>query len=219
MAESIRDRQNQLTQDAVVLALAEHVAQTQSFDFTIAEIAARAGVSPRTVYNHFGDRQGLIEALAEHAGKEMDRHGGTDLPSTLHALPGLVDVNFRAMEAVPELAEAFSRLDAASHPSRGRTRRTELILDLIQDACPDLEQRHSATIAVMVHQMASSSMWYLLTRERGLTTEDAATVCAWTMRLQVEALDSGDLPRFLPPESDDSRDRFSPSADRARMDA
>lgn len=37
-------------------------------------------------------------------------------------------------------------------------------------------------------------MWYRLTKERGLRAAEAGAVAAWTMRLQVEALDRGDHP-------------------------
>ncbi len=204
MAESIRDRQKQLTADATVVALAAHVTETGSLDFSIAEIATRAGVSPRTIYNHFGDRQGLVDALSEYAGREMDRQGGTDIPATLTELPALVGVNFRAMEAVPELAEAFARLDDASQSSPGRKRRAALLLDLVRNAHPDLPERRIGAIAELIHHLASSDMWYRLTRERGLTTEEAAAVCSWTMRLQVEALDRGDHPGPSPTGVDDA---------------
>ena len=194
MAKSIRHRQKQLTEEAVIQALAGFVSETGSFDFSIAEIADRAGVSTRTIYNHFGDRQGLIEALSAHAGREMERHGATDLPATLAELPGLVAVNYRSFESVPELAEAFARIDDANQPRPGRARRASVVLDLVRSAHPELDQRERESVAVMIHLMASSAMWYRLTRERGLTAAEAGAVAAWTMRLQVEALDRGDHP-------------------------
>ncbi|WP_128773581.1 TetR/AcrR family transcriptional regulator [Actinomyces oricola] len=33
---------------------------------TIRAVAAHAGVAPMSVYNHFGDKQGLLDAVAEH---------------------------------------------------------------------------------------------------------------------------------------------------------
>lgn len=178
------------------MALAQYVTETGSFDFVITDIAARAGVSPRTVYNHFGDRQGLIEALSEFAQREMERRGGTDIPATLHELPGLVAPNFGAMEAVPELSEAFARLDYASQPSANRARRTVLIHELVKAAYPDLSERHGEVIAAIIRNGASSTTWHRLTREHGLTSQEAASASAWTMRLQIEALDRGDLPDF-----------------------
>jgi TetR/AcrR family transcriptional regulator, regulator of autoinduction and epiphytic fitness len=194
MTESLRDRQKQLTAEAVVVALASFVAETGSFDFSIADIARRAGVSPRTVYNHFGDRQGLFDALSEYAGREMDRSGGTDIPETLHELPGLVGVNFEAMESIADLAEAFARIDYASQPAEERSRRTAAIVELVRKAYPDLTERQGEATAVIIRQMASSTTWYRLTREHGLTAREAGAVAGWTMRLQVAALDRGDHP-------------------------
>ena len=178
------------------MAVAQYVKETGSFDFVIADIAARAGVSQRTVYNHFGDRQGLIEALSAFAQREMEQRGGTDIPATLHELPGLIGPNFRAMEAVPELSEAFARLDYASQPSAGRARRTVLIHELVTSTYPGLTDRQAGVVAAIIRNAASSTTWHRLTREHGLSTREAAAASAWTMRLQIEALDRGDPPTF-----------------------
>ena len=48
---------------------------------TIEQVAARAGVSPATVYRHFGDRKGLFTAYIETRGPRSARReserGGT----------------------------------------------------------------------------------------------------------------------------------------------
>ena len=47
---------------------------------------------------------------------------------------------------------------------------------------------------MIIRNMASSTTWYRLTREHGLTSEEAAAVASWTMRLQISALEQDDLP-------------------------
>jgi AcrR family transcriptional regulator len=201
VTKPLRDRQKQFTKEAILTALAEHMAAERSLDFSIADVATRAGVSPRTIYNYFGDRDGLIRALSLLADARMSEQGGTTLPETLAALPELVPPNYRAMEAVSALAEAFARLD---HPSElpGHSGRTQGVVELVHRQHPHLPEGEAAAIGIMIRQLASSSMWHRLTREHGLSTDHAAAVAAWTMRLQVEALDRGDLPEF--PQDDRS---------------
>jgi hypothetical protein len=98
------------------------------------------------------------------------------------------------MEAVAPLAEVFARLDNAATVPAGHSLRTRLIIALVRRRYPHLTERQTEAIGVMIRQLASSALWYRLTREHGLTTEEAAAVAEWTMRLQVEALERGDHP-------------------------
>lgn len=41
-------------------------------DLTVREVADMAGVAPMSVYNHFGDKQGLVDAVVEGCFKQVD---------------------------------------------------------------------------------------------------------------------------------------------------
>ncbi|MFZ2625862.1 MAG: TetR/AcrR family transcriptional regulator [Propionibacterium sp.] len=56
---------------AILLKATEVVAGGS--ELTVREVAARAGVSPMSVYNHFGDKQGLLDAVAEEAFTQLRR--------------------------------------------------------------------------------------------------------------------------------------------------
>lgn len=61
------------TPDRVIAATAQ-LLRTQSLGtLTVEAVATRAGVSRQTVYRHFGDRAGLIEALVLHEEQELSR--------------------------------------------------------------------------------------------------------------------------------------------------
>ena len=61
-------------------------------EIVLADVAARAGVSVRTVLRHFGNREGLFTAMLEFVSTELLHERGTpaagDLPS---AVSGLFD--------------------------------------------------------------------------------------------------------------------------------
>ncbi|REK16607.1 MAG: TetR/AcrR family transcriptional regulator [Actinobacteria bacterium] len=194
MSETLRNRQKQVAREAVIEALAGIVAETGSLDFSVADVANAAGVSHRTVYNHFGDRQGMIDALAEFALKLMEAEGATDLPENLADLPDRIGPNMRAMEKNAELLIAFARLDDQTNPSPGRERRTRGIIELVKKAYPNLADNKARAVGLSIRQIASSRNWYSLTREHGLSIDDAVDVATWALRLHIDALDRNDLP-------------------------
>lgn len=175
-------------------ALANHVSETGSLDFSVAEIANRAGVAHRTVYNHFGDRQGLIDALSDWAEAAMEKRGGLVAPSSLSDVTEAIGPNFEMFEDMSGVAEAFARIDTAMSPDRAHVRRTEAFARSVGDQFPDLSKRERTAVAALFRQIASGKQWYFLTREHGLTTSEAAAVVTWAVRLQIDALGKGDTP-------------------------
>lgn len=63
-APTLRERQHEVTRQVILDALIDQLAETGAFDYSVFEIARRAGVSVRTVYRHFPDRDSLLDALA-----------------------------------------------------------------------------------------------------------------------------------------------------------
>lgn len=61
----LRDRLRDQTL-AAIIAAAEQVLAEQGLDAPVQAIASRAGVAVGTLYNHFGDRDGLVQAVAAH---------------------------------------------------------------------------------------------------------------------------------------------------------
>jgi TetR/AcrR family transcriptional regulator, regulator of autoinduction and epiphytic fitness len=101
---NMRKRQLDMTQKAILDALGEVVADTGAIEFSIQNVADRAGVSHRTVYNHFPTRTALNDAFAQHAENELlalppgQRPPEDDAP--LDALPMGVEQAYRAFAQV-----------------------------------------------------------------------------------------------------------------------
>ena len=63
------------TRRAILDALAAVITETGGLGFSVQQVAERAGVTHRTVYNHFPTRDALNDALAEHVEDVMGRGG------------------------------------------------------------------------------------------------------------------------------------------------
>jgi AcrR family transcriptional regulator len=194
VTESLRARQKALAARAILDALSELVVETGTLEVPIALVAERAGVSHRTVYNHFGDRDGLIEALHAHASAALQRLGATDVPESLSDLPGVIAANYRAMEAMADLTAAFARIDHARNPIGDHEARTGWFADRLRRGYPDLSERDVHALAAAVRQFAGTAPWYRLTREHGLSVDDAAATAAWAITSFIAALDAGSRP-------------------------
>jgi AcrR family transcriptional regulator len=196
MTKSLRDRQRQVARETILNAVADHLAEHGSFEFSIAEIAERAGVSQRTVYNYFGSRSDLIDAFSDWTDQTIHESGGTALPRDLDQLPEAVISNFGVFEENSGVAEALARLDSVERLTSAHARRTEAFSEVVRDAFPDMSEREVTGVALLMRQLGSVRTWYSLTREHGLSTDDAASVTAWALQQLKSSLDRGDLPEL-----------------------
>src|SRR5262245_51755455 len=65
MSSRLRDRLKEATAEAILVAAEEVLAEEGVHAASVQAIAARAGVSVGTLYNHFRDRDDIIRALLE----------------------------------------------------------------------------------------------------------------------------------------------------------
>lgn len=77
---TLRERQIELTRSAIVEAASELIfGEDDVRDFTMADVADRAGVSPRTLYRHFPSRQDLINAVGRRWDVRLEEDSDTSL--------------------------------------------------------------------------------------------------------------------------------------------
>jgi AcrR family transcriptional regulator len=60
-----RPQRSQVTREKIVGAVRELLAEGTFHEKTVEEVAGRAGVSRATLYQHFGTREGLVDAMCE----------------------------------------------------------------------------------------------------------------------------------------------------------
>lgn len=100
---SPRTQQLERTRSAIIDAAAEFfLSEADPREFTMGAIADRAGVSHRTLYRHFADRQDLIDATASRLDAQMgsDFEEVVDFDSWTRAVAGVVAFGVRHREVL-----------------------------------------------------------------------------------------------------------------------
>ena len=90
--------------------------ERRHLDFSMKEVAERAGVSLRTVYNHFPTREDLLDALGRTFNDESDPSVGGPVADDLASGEDLlraVRVNIELFEALGGISEAFAQMPLA----------------------------------------------------------------------------------------------------------
>jgi TetR/AcrR family transcriptional regulator, regulator of autoinduction and epiphytic fitness len=178
----------QRTQTAIadaVLALLEEGDLKPSVE----NIAARAGVSERSVFAHFGNRESLLQAVSMRQGERIAalvRH----LPDTgplADRLDGFIEQRARVLEFITPTRRAGLLIEHESANTRRnleamrtvKRAEVERVFAIELDARPPRERR---TLAAALAAAAAWTTWESLRAHQGLSPSEAATVMAETMR-------------------------------------
>lgn len=170
-----RSARGQRTRDAVVEAL---VALLEEDDLqpSIEAIAARAGVSTRSIFSHFGDRESLLEAVAANRAQQI-RGAWGELPAPGAALLERLDAFVAQRARIYELIGSVRRAALLAEPSSPttaervggfRTLKRRDALRMFATEVGDDPARAAALGAI-----ASFSTWDELRRHQELGVEEA----------------------------------------------
>lgn len=179
------------TREMILGALVDQVCDTGRADFSVADIAERAGVAVRTVYRHFPDRNALMDGLDAHLEAETATPDASleDLEHVGDHLTAL----FEAFERTPRLVEAghVTRLGRELR-ARGRARRGERVRSMIDEWLAPLTMRERRAAFAVFRSMFGSHTWRTMRSELGMTNEETIEATRWVLELFV-----GDLARRL----------------------
>jgi AcrR family transcriptional regulator len=180
----LRKEQQQQTRQRILEALVDELAAGGD-DFAIGRVAERAGVSVRTVYHHFPDRESQIEAVAAWLD---DLVGEAQLPKTAAELPAYGRRRYLNFFAHERLMRAQLNSGVASEVRKRRRRRSEAAIDACLQAtgAPADDVRMAAA---MVKSIIGAKLGVQLTDDYRLDRERALAVGEWTVGLIVAALE------------------------------
>jgi AcrR family transcriptional regulator len=168
------------TRERILDVATEHFLQRYYDEVTLAAIAKEAGVSQQTVLNHFGSKEGLLEAAVERLDPERLRRAHADDP-----VAGVVGDYEPGGDATIRMIALEERVPAlAPFLARGRAGHRAWVERAFAEQLPP-EGDPARDQAVALHVLATDIYtWKLLRRDMGLSreaTEDA-------MRAMVAAL-------------------------------
>jgi AcrR family transcriptional regulator len=177
---TVMERKRQVTRDVVLDAVVE-VFRDRGFEFSVQEVADRAGLAHRTVYRYFPTREALIDAVAERFEASLAERGFIE-GDTIDEMVERTEARFAWFDSEADLVHAVAVKTLATGertaPSR---RRGEQMRALVGEKYPNLPAEESETAFVAVRALIGVVGWHLLTSE-GV----ASQVAAQTVRRMVE---------------------------------
>ena len=155
---------------------------TEDGDFVVAQVAKRAGVSVRTVYHHFPDREAMLEALAEWLAAQLG-YPRPELPEDLASFADETVAMFKRFDAdFDKMRAFFSTPVGQAARQHARARRLEHLRHLADAELTGVDPLTAERAVVILHQLASSRTWRALKDEARLDGSDAAEAVGWAIR-------------------------------------
>jgi AcrR family transcriptional regulator len=187
----LRQEQAQRTREKILEAFAQEMAAGRE-DFSIPRVAERAGVSTRTVYHHFPNREAQVEALAQWITRNT-RGGDVAMPERLRDLPDYCE---RRTEMFFENEELMRAQLAAGVAQTVRARRREKRDAAIAAAVgtAGLGREDTKVVAALMKHLISAQFGVPLKDVHGLSREEIIAVMRWLTELVVRAVEKGESP-------------------------
>lgn len=169
---TLTERKRQVTRDAVLDAVID-VFRDRRFDFSVQEVADRAGLAHRTVYRHFPNRDALIDGVAERFEASLAAHGFSE-GDTVEEVVERVEARFAWFDREADLvhAVAINTLATGQRTSPSR-RRGERMRALFRVKFPSLPADEFEAAFVTLRALIGVVGWHTLTSE-GVASDVAA---------------------------------------------
>lgn len=178
------------TRRAILEAMADVITDTNGIGFSVQAIANRAGVTHRTIYNHFPTREALCEAFADYADELLSASTGEPPPAipSIDEIPALAGGLYKLLAQHDRHSRAYVMLMIGNRGPlktwRGRTHSIEKEVAKRAVAGAPISPRLAAAA---VRMFVSTMGWHLLTEQCGLSTDEAATTTTWATQTLLEA--------------------------------
>jgi AcrR family transcriptional regulator len=185
----VREEQRELTRERILAAFADELAAGRD-DFAIRAVASRAGVSVRTVYQHFPNREAQVEALAAWIEEQL---GGDTFPETADDLPGYERRRAELLWRHEKLVRAQLATGVASEVRKRRRRRRAAALDAAV-ATTGVKGEQQRMASALVRQLISGHIALQLKDVEGLANDECTRTMEWVVKLVVDALKRDHLP-------------------------
>jgi AcrR family transcriptional regulator len=195
VVSDLADRRARVTRDAIVGAAIDLLADEHAATLSVPAVAEAAGVSVRTVYRYFPNKQALLDAVANY------------FPEQVLGTSRLEYGNLAVVEATMiALWTDFSRqLPAvrAQHRSplglelrqRRLTETRAGVAKAVAEAHPDTSEHDRERLVDLIIALTSSAAFLELTDRLGRDPTDAARLAVWAVRaLNTEFARNGGMP-------------------------
>jgi AcrR family transcriptional regulator len=157
--DSVLDAQAELVRTRVLEGVARLLGDGEELTFT--RVAAAAGVSERTVYRHFANREALMAAVYAWAN---DRIGFAGTPPVTAA--EMVDMVRQVFPGFDTVAPVVDELLTSADGRRARLAevdaRRRAALAVVADGAPELDATAQRHVAAVVQVLGTAAVWQAL---------------------------------------------------------
>ena len=190
----LRDRQVAQTRELILDAVADLLGDRRADEVATRDIAAAAGVSERTVYRHFPDRNALLEGLSQR----LPQLNGVTPSFGQMGLDDIAPISRRLMELLDEhyviaRAEAVFNADPRRFAADTQANTREM-RELLARELPELGEREQLRIAAVIRCLVSTQAWLRMREEFGVPGTESGPVVAWVLDLIIRELRAGNRP-------------------------
>lgn len=182
----LRQQQQEMTRNRIMEALIGLINEGRIHDFTIRDVAERAGVSYGSVYRHYTTREELLRALVDWA------HGQSKLPvvpGSLVVIPewtkGLMAQLEEQGETVAAIVGALTALNI--HPE-GTQRRDRHVQGLVEGALPTMTEAETRKVAAVLRHLSNSAAWRAMRKTYGLGADETGEALSWALSVLIDSL-------------------------------
>lgn len=185
---TLRERQAEQVRVAVLDAVVAQLEERSVDDIAMADVAAEAGISLRTLYRYFPDRAALLHAAGEHLYRALGI--GHEI-----AGPDDVSASFRdaatKLSARPELSRALVQTTAGRAARSGaRAQRIDAIRNALAPLTKDLDADTARRATAVIAHLCSAASWVAVSDDSGLDDDDAQQAVVWAIDTLIDALRS-----------------------------
>lgn len=174
------------THESILQALVDVVLDEGIHAFTVQRVSERAGVSERTVYRHFHDREGLLDALYAWLDEKLAEEVDASTPTFRtgiepHEMPASAEILYHAFGRHERLLRALLVISVALDVEPGeRARRSEAMRETLRRGFPHLDRQAIDEAFTAARLLVGSRPW-CLARSEGVATATLARAVRWAV--------------------------------------
>lgn len=182
---SLRDEQARVTRERILEAVRVIFEREPDIAFSFDDLSREAGVSRRTIYRYFKDKDELLDAFLSRTNELL---GVPVWPSSEADLVNLPPGLFEALEKNSGTIHALN-VSVAGREVRLRDNkaRQAAFRKSLEDASKNLGPQHKAYLEAVVHLLFTTSAWQIMKDHWNLEGREAGKASAWVIGILLEA--------------------------------
>jgi len=181
----LRDRLRARTRFEIINAYADLSLERGFNNFSMQDIADRVGISHRTLYRYFDNREAIVDGLNREIAERVYAPGDDRARGIGEALRH----NYRVFgEYRKPMLVCALMVEAGMLAAPGRAARDEYVRQLVEDRGSNLDATGRRQLVGLLRLVGSSIAWARLTSDEiGLTDDEAGAASAWAFGALVDA--------------------------------